>query len=88
MGQTLTVLIAGALAAGYAVASLFFARFYRETRDRLFVMFSVAFLLLALQRVVLALVSDDPALLPWVYGLRLVAFVIILAAIIDKNRAG
>ncbi len=87
MGQTLTVLIAGALAAGYAVASLFFLRFYRDTRDRLFVMFSIAFLLLAVQRVVLAIVSDDQEFTPWVYGLRLIAFLIILAAIIDKNRA-
>lgn len=87
MGQTLTVLIAGALAAGYAVASLFFLRFYRDTRDRLFVMFSLAFLLLAVQRVVLVLVNDDPTFVTWVYGLRLIAFLIILTAIIDKNRA-
>jgi uncharacterized membrane protein len=87
MGQTLRLLFAGALAMGYLVAALFFLRFHRDTRDRLFALFSVSFLLLSIQRVVLALVNDDPALVPWVYGLRLFAFLIILAAIIDKNRA-
>jgi hypothetical protein len=79
-------LIAGALAMGYLVAGLFFLRFWRETRDRLFLAFAVSFTLLAVQRVALALVGGTTdAALP-LYGLRALAFLLIIAAIIDKNR--
>ncbi len=76
-------LISGVLVAGYLVAALFFLRFRRETGDRLFLVFSVAFALLAVQRLALALTTRDETL---IYGLRLLAFLLILAAIIDKNR--
>ncbi|HEX8617369.1 MAG TPA: DUF5985 family protein [Thermoanaerobaculia bacterium] len=79
-------IIFGALFAGYAVAALFFLRFWVSTRDRLFAMFSAAFAILAVQRVALALtrtvVEDQSAF----YLLRLLAFIIILVAIVDKNR--
>jgi uncharacterized membrane protein len=76
-------LISGILVAGYSVAALFFLRFRRETGDRLFLVFSIAFALLAVQRLALALTTRSETL---IYGLRLLAFVLILAAIIDKNR--
>ena len=76
-------LISGILVAGYLVAALFFLRFRRETGDRLFLVFSVAFAILAVQRAALALTTRSETL---IYGLRLLAFVLILAAIIDKNR--
>jgi hypothetical protein len=83
----MTNLVAGAIAMGYLVAGLFFLKFWRGVRDRLFLLFAVAFGLLAVQRVALALVADTPeAALP-LYGLRLLAFVIIIAAIVDKNRS-
>ena len=76
-------LISGVLVAGYLVAALFFLRFRRETGDRLFLVFSIAFAILAVQRMALALTTRSETL---IYGLRLLAFVLILAAIIDKNR--
>ena len=76
-------LISGVLVAGYLVAALFFLRFRRETGDRLFLVFSVAFAILAVQRMALALTTRNETL---IYGLRLLAFLLILAAIIDKNR--
>ena len=79
-------LISGALVTGYMVAALFFLRFHRETRDRLFLAFSVAFALLAVQRAALALVPGSERSDTLIYGLRLFAFVLILAAIVDKNR--
>ena len=78
--------IAGLLTMGNAVAALFFVRFWRDTSDRLFAFFAVAFALLAVQR---ALLTAAPALEisdVWSYGIRLVAFVLILVAIVDKNR--
>lgn len=83
----MTHLMAGAIAMGYLVAGLFFLKFWRGVRDRLFLLFAVAFGMLAVQRVALALVADTPeAALP-LYGLRLLAFLIIIIAIVDKNRS-
>jgi hypothetical protein len=45
----------GATSMGSIVAALYFLRFWRDTRDRLFVLFSVAFAVLALNRAALAL---------------------------------
>ena len=85
---TVAALIAGALAAGYAVAGLFFAKFWSRTRDRLFAIFALAFWLLAIQRI--AMVASDHWLedTTGLYALRLVAFLLFLVAIIDKNRQG
>ena len=85
MGDPVTALVSGVLVMGYAVAGLFFLRFWRETRDRLFGIFAGAFWLLALQRLLLAL-HHNPDEQVWLYGIRLLAFVLILVAIIDKNR--
>jgi hypothetical protein len=76
--------VAGLLVMGYAVCALFFARFWNETRDRLFLFFTAAFALLALQRALLAtvLLPLDPS---WYFLIRLAAYVLILAAIVDKN---
>lgn len=77
--------LAGAMTMGYAVAALFFLRFWYGTRDRLFLFFSLAFWLLAIQRAALGLTSesleDQTA-----YIVRLAAFILILWAIADKNR--
>lgn len=83
----LTLFISGALAAGYCIAALYFAKFWRQTRDRLFGFFAAAFVLLFLQRLALALATDLIADTAWYYVVRLLAFALILAAIIDKNRA-
>ena len=79
-------LVSGAMVMGYLVAGLFFCRFWRETRDRLFLIFSLAFWILGIQRLALALertlIEEHTSL----YLVRLFAFLLILAAIIDKNR--
>ncbi len=49
-------------------------------------MFSAAFGLLAIQRLALTLSSQANEDLTYLYGVRLLAFVLILVAIIDKNR--
>lgn len=78
--------MSGILVAGDAVIGLFFLRFWVVSRDRLFALFAAAFWILGIQRLLLALtrtVFEDQALF---YSLRLLAFVIIIVAIIDKNR--
>ena len=80
-------LVAGALTMGYAIASLFFLNFWRKSHDRLFAMFSAAFGILAVQRPTLALITDMQGETTWLYALRLAAYLLMLAAIVDKNRA-
>ena len=81
----------GAIAMALFVAGLFFLRFWRETRDRLFLIFGIAFWLLALTRLALVVFQVDrgPGDIEgnrYVYWVRLFAFILILFAIIDKNR--
>lgn len=78
--------LSGAVFTLCCVAGVFFLRFWRKTRDRFFAFFAAAFALMALQRVVM-LGPWNNEYLAEVYILRLLAFVLILAAIVDKNRA-
>ena len=78
-------LISGALVMGYLVASIFFLKFYRSTKDRLFAFFAAAFGILSCQRIALALTTKTVEDTVLIYVIRLIAFLIILFAIIDKN---
>jgi hypothetical protein len=80
-------LVSGMLVAGYLVAGLHFLKFWRRSRDRLFVMFAVVFWVLAVQRAALAFTATLPTAEIFLYALRLAAFVLIIVAIVDKNRA-
>jgi hypothetical protein len=77
----------GALAMGLAVAGLFFVRFWRKTRDRLFALFALSFFVMAANRVQLSLSSLRGLRGDHFYWVRLLAFALILAAILDKNRS-
>lgn len=77
--------IAGASAALAAVAALFFLRFWRQSRDRFFGLFAAAFALIAVNRLVLTVVDREHD--AWIYVIRLAAFLLIIVAIVDKNRA-
>ena len=77
--------VAGAVAMGFLVASGFFVRFWRRTRDRLFLAFALAFALLALNQLLAALLEAGDERTPFVYLLRVLAFVLIMLAIVDKN---
>lgn len=79
-------LLMGAIAMASAVAALFFLRFWRETRDRLFLIFSAAFALLGITRVGLGMSLHQTEVHTLWYWVRLAAFVLILIAIADKNR--
>jgi len=79
-------LISGALVTTYLVAGLFFLRFWAASRDRLFALFALAFGVLAVQRVALSLTQGSMEDQTIFYLMRLAAFIIIIIAIIDKNR--
>jgi hypothetical protein len=78
--------IMGSIAMASAIVALFFFRFWRETGDRLFAMFALAFVLLGITRLGLAMSKDFTEGHTWWYWMRLAAFLLILVAIADKNR--
>lgn len=84
---TLLIAASGALTMLYAIIALYFFKFRARSGDRLFTMFATAFLILSGQRLVLTVAREWGENTAWLYGLRLLAFVIIVYAIIDKNRA-
>jgi hypothetical protein len=76
----------GAMAMACWTAALFFVRFWRDTHDRLFALFAAAFVLLGFTRMGLALwpeIGEGQTYFHWV---RFAAYLIILIAIVDKNR--
>lgn len=84
----LTQFLSGAITMGFAVAGLFFLRFWKDTRDSLFLTFALAFILLATAQALLALANVPVEERSWIYLVRLAAFLLILFAIARKNRAG
>lgn len=82
----LNAFIAGATFFGFLIAALFFLRFWKKTSDRLFLMFSISFLLLGIERVVTAFVPVRSEFQFYTYSIRLVAFLLLICAILDKNR--
>jgi peptidoglycan/LPS O-acetylase OafA/YrhL len=80
--------LSGAVTFGYLVAALFFARFWKKTGDRLFVAFAIAFVLLALNQALAQWLGAADERVGYTYLLRVLGFVLILAAIVDKNLFG
>jgi hypothetical protein len=78
----------GALSMGSAVVALYFLRYWRVTRDPLFAYFSVAFAVMGLNWVGLALIDPGAESRHTLYLLRLAAFVLIIIGIVNKNRRG
>jgi hypothetical protein len=76
----------GALAMISVVAAALFLRSWRLSADRLFVYFALAFVALSLNWIALALTDPASESRPYVYLLRLLAFILIAAGILDKNR--
>jgi hypothetical protein len=79
--------VSGATMTAALVVALVFLRYWRQTHDRLFLGFALGFAVFAASRLILAFLDEDDEGRIFVYGLRLVAFLLILAAIVDKNRA-
>jgi hypothetical protein len=75
----------GAIAMGSAVAALLFLRFWRQSHDRLFLYFAASFALEALNRALFALNGARSEEATLYYFVRLVAYGLILWAIIEKN---
>lgn len=77
----------GATAMAAVAVALFFVRYWRRTKDRLFVLFAIAFVVLAANRAGVAVLHVSLENVPYLYLLRLLAFGLIAFAIVDKNRS-
>ena len=85
----MSILNAGAhgfLFCGFAIAALYFARFRRDTGDRFFAFFAASFFVMAADELAPFLLEVDAERDVRRFVVRLVAFLLILVAIADKNR--
>ena len=80
--------LGGAVSMGFAVAALLFLRFWRRTREALFLAFAASFLLLGVTQALLTLAEVPLEERSRLYLLRLVAFLLILGALWWQNRRG
>lgn len=86
MSVQIIVFLQGVCAASAWAVGLVFLRFWRETHDRLFAFFGFAFWMLTANWAWLAMTSPTDEYHPYIYGLRLAAFSLIIVGIVDKNR--
>lgn len=78
-------LLTGAQVAGFLVVALFYLRFWRRTRDSLFLAFACAFAVLALVQPLPMLLGLPDEGVSRLYLIRLAAFSLIIVAILFKN---
>jgi hypothetical protein len=79
--------ISGAITMGLIALALIFLKYRKKTGDAFFLLFSIAFALLAADQVALVLTRGTAAE-RWIYLLRLCAFGFIIVAIVRKNLSG
>ena len=88
MNTLLSSFLSGLITMGFMIAALFFFRFWKRTKDALFMTFGLAFLLLAFNQALIGLsdvTGEERSLL---YIPRLAAFALLIAAIVGKNIGG
>ena len=80
--------LGGAVFMGFCIAALLFLRFWRRTREGLFLAFAGSFLLLGINQALLALTQIPLEERSALYLVRLAAFLLIIAALWWQNRRG
>lgn len=86
MTENATAVVMGAVAMASFVATVFFFRFWRQTRDSLFLLFAIAFGVDAVMRLFLGFIHPSEETEPLFYVARLTTFVLIVIGILLKNR--
>ena len=85
MGDELRPLVSGAMVMAYLTAGLFFVRFWRGTRDRLFLWFAISFAIEAANRAWYGISGAESDATVWYSLIRLVSYGLFLWAIVEKN---
>ena len=78
--------LGGAISMGFAIAALLFLKYWKRTRDGLFLAFAAAFLLLGINQALLSVTNVPVEERSSLYLIRLAAFLIIIGALWAKNR--
>lgn len=78
-------LVTGMIAMASLIIALFFLRFWRNTKDRFFLYFALSFGIEGVHRIVTTLTFDEHEESPLHYLVRLLAYGLILWAILEKN---
>jgi hypothetical protein len=86
VSNTLSPFFWGALALAAWTVGLHFSKFWRMSGDRLFRLFALAFWVLALHWAALGVLNPPAETRHYHYLLRLIAFVLIIVAVVGKNR--
>lgn len=81
----LDLFLLGYIAAASAVATLFFLRFWKETRDSLFLAFGIFFAVQGGTRAHGLSTPSPNLVIGWIFGLRLLAVLVVVIAIARKN---
>jgi len=76
----------GVIATTSIIAGVFFLKFWRETRDSLFLLFALAFIVEGLNRTAFLMLPHPNEGWPAIYLVRCFAFLLIVAGIVNKNR--
>jgi hypothetical protein len=79
-------MLSGGIATASIVAGIFFLRYWHSSRDRFFLYFAASFLIEGVNRFVLYLTVGLQEDAPGYYLIRLVAYGLIVLAIVSKNR--
>jgi hypothetical protein len=69
------------------VVALFFLRFWKDTADRLFLFFALAFAVFGTNWAALQIMNPPGESRHYYYVIRLAAFLLLLVGIVDKNRS-
>jgi hypothetical protein len=85
--EVLKQFIYGAVMMASLTSGIFFLKFWRKTYDRFFAMFACAFLMLAAERWFFIFLPNSDEENSWIFSMRLLAFLLIIVAVVDKNRS-
>jgi hypothetical protein len=75
----------GAITTAALAVAVFFLRYWKQTADRLFMAFAVAFAFFGASSIALYLAAGHPDGQVWVYALRAATFAALIVAVLDKN---
>jgi hypothetical protein len=77
----------GSIAACLLICGLMFLRFWRDSKDELFVYFAAAFFIMTLNRIAVSMLGARTEVHGSIYVIRMAAFLLIAIAIWRKNTA-
>ena len=78
--------LVGVITTASLASGVFFLKFWRDTRDKLFLVFAIAFIVEGVNRAAVLMLPQPNEGRPVIYLVRCFAFLLIVAGIINKNR--